>query len=72
MSMCQSGEWVRQIFDAQQVDRGGIVRRSKADVEKFASFAEILAEVKRRGYHLIETGDQYVIFCHEGSLQIHC
>jgi len=65
-------EWLLQVFDAQQVDKGGIVRRSRSDVEKFASFDELLAAVKSRGFHLVETGDQFVIFCHEGSLQIHC
>lgn len=67
-----SSEWILQVFDAQQVGKGGIVRRSKKDVKKYASFPELLAEVRHRGYHLIETGDQYVIFCHTGSLQIHC
>jgi len=65
-------EWIGQIFDAQQADKGGIVRRSMSDVEKFASFDMLLLAVKGRGYHLIETGDQYVIFCHTGAMKIHC
>lgn len=65
-------QWIDQIFEAQQADAGGIVRRSRRDVERLASFEMLLTEVKRRGFHLIETGDQFVVFCHEGAMKIHC
>ncbi|MDZ4657030.1 MAG: hypothetical protein SH868_05555 [Bythopirellula sp.] len=65
-------EWVLKIFDAQQVEKGGIVRRSVSDVQEHATFPMLLNEVKRLGYHLIETGDQFVIFCHTGAMKIHC
>jgi len=64
--------WIQQIFEAQAADSGNVVRRSVHDVGKFASEHELLAEVKQRGFHLIETGDQYVIICNAGVLKIHC
>lgn len=64
--------WLRQIFRAQSVRSGGIVRRSVADVKKYASFKDLKHEVKRRGFHLLRTGDQYVILCHTGELRIIC
>ena len=64
--------WIQQIFDAQAVEEGKPLRRKIVDVEKYAGFAELLDEVKRREFHLIETGDQYVILCNEGSITIHC
>lgn len=64
--------WVDQIFDAKIVKKDGIVRRKKAAVSRYASFDELLEQVKERGYHLIETGDQYVVFCNKGALKIHC
>ena len=38
-----------------------VVRRSKQDVTKYASFEELLGEVRAKGFQLIETGDQYVV-----------
>jgi hypothetical protein len=63
--------WIDQIFEAQASD-GGVVRRSRKDVDKYASFPELVDRVRAMGYHLIETGGQCVIFCHEGELIIHC
>lgn len=65
-------EWIKQIFDAQAVEQGKPIRRKRSDVEKYGHFSDLLDEVKRRGFHLIETGDQYVILCNEGSITIHC
>ncbi len=64
--------WVDQIFTADQARNGGVVRRSLANVERYASLRELVAEARRRRFHVIETGDQVVILCHEGSLAIHC
>ncbi|HEY3821580.1 MAG TPA: hypothetical protein VGL81_30645 [Polyangiaceae bacterium] len=64
--------WIDQIFEADQATTHGVVRRAVADVEKYASRAELLDEVRRRGFHLVETGGQLVILCHQGALQVHC
>ena len=55
--------WVNQIFEADIVKRGGVVRRKIASIEKFASKKAVKDEVKRRGYHIVEHGDQWLIFC---------
>jgi hypothetical protein len=64
--------WVQQIFLAQAASNGGILRRKIASVVQFASSADLEAEVKRRGFHMVETGDQYVIFCHTGNFRMIC
>ncbi len=63
--------WIDQIFEAQAAN-GGVVRRSVADVEQFASLAMLKLAVKERDFHLIRTADQYVIFCHNGDLTVIC
>lgn len=65
-------KWIAQIFTAKQVRNGGVVRRSRDDVKKYASFALLKAEVLQRGFHLIRTGDQYVVLCHKGDIRIFC
>ncbi len=64
--------WIADIFTAQQVKNGGVVRRSGADFLKYASFAAQRSEVRKRGFHMLRTGDQYVILCHKGELRIVC
>lgn len=64
--------WILQIFDAQIVDREGIVRRKKRDVQRHASFEMLLEYVQDQQFHLIETGDQYIVVCNPGVLKIHC
>lgn len=64
--------WVTDIFKAGQANTGGVVRRSAHSVEEYASVEELIREAKARGFHVIETGDQFVILCHEGAMMIHC
>jgi capsid portal protein len=65
--------WINQIFQAAEVKDGAIVRRQIADVEKYGGgLQELLREVKGRGFHLLEIGDQYVIVCNQGQLKVHC
>lgn len=64
--------WIDQIFAADQVVAGGIVRRSVDDVAKYASENDLLRAVRSNQYHMIRTGDQYVIICNEGVIQLFC
>ena len=64
--------WIDQMLQAEIVKREGIVRRNIGDVSKYASHQELLAEVRNRGYHLIQTGDQYVVICNPGAIQLWC
>ncbi len=63
-------EFINRIFDAKAVKNGGIVRRKIANVEKYASLKYLVKETEARGFHLIETGDQYVIICNAGNFKL--
>lgn len=63
---------IEEIFSAKIAKRDGIVRRDKRDIDKLIGFDELLREVKKRDFHLIETGNQYLIICNPGVLQVHC
>ncbi len=56
-------EWIEKIFEAKIVGRGGIVRRKIGSVARFASVAQLRAEVIQRGFHMVKVGDQFVIYC---------
>jgi hypothetical protein len=63
--------WLQQWYTAQ-ASNGGVIRRNRDDVERFASVAEVVADARERGWHVVETGGQVVIFCHDGDMRIWC
>lgn len=65
-----SYEYNNRIFEAKAAKSGGIVRRKIANVAKYGSFTDLIIEVEARGFHLIETNDQYVIICSSGSFKL--
>src|SRR5579862_7173214 len=64
--------WVEQIFYSIASGTGGIVRRSISDVQRYASVEELIWAVKARGFHMIQTDDQFVIFCNDGGIKLIC
>lgn len=65
MAKSSSSAWIAQIFDAKSANKPGhVLRRQRKWVEKFASVAQLMAEVKKRGHHLIETDTHFLILIH--------
>ena len=64
--------WCDTIFNAKAVEKGGIVRRAVRDVDWEIGRDAFVREVRRRGYHLIEVGGQYVMICNSGRLTVIC
>lgn len=64
--------WLSQVFSAQAVARGGIVRRNVHWVEREIGRAEFMAAVRTRGYHLIENGGQFIVICNQSGLRVLC
>ncbi len=62
--------WIEQIFDSQQAQQGGMVRRSVSSIRRFASINELIYAVRLRGFHMVRNGAQYVIFCNTRGLEI--
>ena len=62
--------WIEQIFQAKTAKKGNVVRRSVADVIRFASIDALKAAVKERRFHLFRTGEQFVIVCNEGEIHL--
>ncbi|MEO0371332.1 MAG: hypothetical protein AAF231_07740 [Pseudomonadota bacterium] len=47
----------------KSVQKGGVVRRSRRDIERFAGMDKFLKELDRRGFQAVQNGDQVVVFC---------
>ncbi len=64
--------WLDELFAAKAVTKGGIVRRAVRDVEREIGRTSLILEVRRRGFHLIEGGDQFIVICNPGQMQVIC
>lgn len=64
--------WLDQMFDADQVDSGGVIRRKKQAVLKHTSISAVVKRAKAEGWHVLENGDQLVVLCNPGVVKIHC
>ncbi len=64
--------WIRTIFSAKAAQRGGVVRRSAAWIEREVGRARFEHEVRARGFHLIECGGQLVVICNGGGIRVIC
>ena len=65
-------QWAEAVFSAKAVERGGIVRRAVRDVERELGRAAFVHEVRRRGFHLVECGGQFIVICNTGQVQVIC
>ncbi len=64
--------WLRGVFAAQAVNRGGVIRRAVRDVDRIVGRDVFVAEVQRRGFHMVENAGQFVIFCNNEPVHVIC
>jgi len=64
--------YINKMFRSDAARSGGVVRRSIQDVHRLASRSALIEEVKRKNFHLIEAGDQYIVICSSAKIQVHC
>jgi hypothetical protein len=64
--------WLRLVFAADAARKGGVVRRSTAWVEREIGRERFEAEVRARGFHLVECGGQFVVICSNAPFRILC
>ena len=63
--------WIAEIFSAKAVASGGVIRRHRGWVEREIGRDRFVAEVRARGFHLLETGEQLIVVCHRGPIRMH-
>ena len=63
--------WIAEMFSAKAVSDGGVIRRHRGWVDREIGRARFVAEVRDRGFHLLETGDQLIVVCHRGAIHLH-
>ncbi|MEL7100102.1 MAG: hypothetical protein AAGM84_14855 [Pseudomonadota bacterium] len=64
MSIVWTAEtYLADMFGAQAVARGGVIRRKARDIDRYVGRGPFIAELERRGYRAVENAGQIVIFC---------
>lgn len=72
-SVGRMNAWLTQVFTAGQAAVGGVIRRARQDIETYGGGMDPLIDhARQQQWHVIETGDQVVVLCHQGDLRIHC
>ncbi|WP_225029230.1 N-(5'-phosphoribosyl)anthranilate isomerase [Xinfangfangia pollutisoli] len=61
--------WIAQIFSARAA-AGGVVRRSIAWVDHEIGRERFCDEVRRRGFHLLVTRNQFIVVCNRDPVQM--
>lgn len=61
--------WVDLVFSAKAAN-GGVVRRAIGWVANEVGHDRFVDEVRRRGYHLLVTQNQYIIVCNTGPVRM--
>jgi hypothetical protein len=64
--------WISEIFAAKAVAKGGVIRRDIRWIDREIGRDRFLAEVRARGFHLVETGGQWVVICNRGFFRVIC
>jgi hypothetical protein len=64
--------WLQTIFSAKAVRRGAVVRRSAAWVEREVGRERFIDEVRRRGFHMVESGGQLIVICNGTGWRVVC
>lgn len=62
--------WIDQLFSTRAAQRGAVVRRSMAWVDREVGRDRFIEEVRKRGFRLIRTADQFIIVCHRGPIEL--
>lgn len=58
-----------QIFAAKATRSGGVIRRNVNWVHRDIGRDRFYGEVRRRGFHLMRAGNQYIILCATDPVQ---
>ncbi len=55
--------WLLHLFSSQAAREGAVIRRKIRDIDRYVGRDAFLAEMRRRGFPVVENAGQFVIFC---------
>ena len=64
--------WMAEFFASKAAMTGGVIRRSRREVDTLIGVDRLELEVRRRGFHLLACGSQYLVVCDPGEIRTIC
>ena len=64
--------WIAEFFAAKSALTGGVIRRSRREVDATIGLDRLEMEVRRRDFHLLVCGSQYLVVCEPGEIRAIC
>lgn len=61
--------WFAHLFSSQAAREGSVIRRKVRDVDRFVGRDVFLAEMRRRGFPVVENAGQFVVFCNQEPIR---
>jgi hypothetical protein len=61
--------WIAHLFNSQAARDGGVIRRQVRDVERYVGRDVFLAEMRRRGFTVLENAGQFIIICNQEPIR---
>ena len=61
--------FLADLFAAKAARQGGVIRRKRRDIERFIGLDPFLADMRRRGFSVVENAGHLVIFCNREPLR---
>ena len=58
-----------ELFASKAARGGAVIRRQVRDVERYVGRHAFMAEMRRRGFPVVENAGQFVIFCNREPLR---
>ena len=62
--------WIAQIFSSKAAQIGAVIHRPVQWIDREVGRDRFVTEIRRRGFHLIRTADQFVVICHGGPVHL--
>ncbi len=62
-------QFLAELFSSRAAATGAVIRRNVRDIDRFVGREAFLAEMRRRGFTVVENAGQMVIFCNREPLR---
>jgi hypothetical protein len=56
-------QFLAELFSSRAAATGAVIRRNARDIDRFVGRETFLAEMRRRGFSVVENAGQMVVFC---------
>lgn len=62
-------QFLAELFSSRAAATGAVIRRNVRDIDRFVGREAFLAEMRRRGFSVVENAGQLVIFCNREPIR---